>query len=136
MEKALHDTITSLPVYPYSTERKAQTVYAGVRKFLVATSSGDHAWTVEAAIPLNELSASGPERIYATVERVRAARPGRPQERWRWPANGVAAHIPFSTSVSWDAPAPDFRPAPLGNMEPPLQAGQHPPIAAAYHWMG
>jgi cephalosporin-C deacetylase-like acetyl esterase len=135
VEKALHDTVTSLPVYPYSTERQTQTVYTGVRKFLVATAVTDNEWTVEAAIPLNELSAPGPQRIYATIERVRAARVGCPQERWRWPVTGVAARVPLTTAVNWDAPAPEFRPVLLGNRESPLEVGlvrELPPQAVGW----
>jgi Acetyl xylan esterase (AXE1) len=124
VEKALHITNTELAVYPYSLERRAQTIYNGAHKFLVATTVGEKEWTVEAAIPLNELSAPGRSHILASVERVRALRPGSSQQKWHWPKIGPASRIPFSTSIQWDAPAPLFRPVPLGNKEPPLEVGR------------
>src|SRR5256712_6565982 len=58
VEKALHVTSHFLDVYPYSQENPAsQVIVKGGAKFLVATSIREHEWTVEAAIPLNELSA-------------------------------------------------------------------------------
>ena len=42
------------------------------------------AWTVEAAIPLNELSAPASSPILVRIERIRAMRPGIPRERWHW----------------------------------------------------
>ena len=51
-------------------------MYRNADKFLVAASVGEKEWTVEAAIPLNELSAPASGPILVWVERIRAARPG------------------------------------------------------------
>ena len=64
VEKALHVTSHFLDVYPYSQENPAsQVIVKGGAKFLVATSIREHEWTVEAAIPLNELSAPRSDRV-------------------------------------------------------------------------
>lgn len=123
IEKALHVGSSFLDVFPYSLEKPtSQVVYTNAAKFLVSTSVGERAWTVEAAIPLNELSAPGPAEIMVRIERVRAIRPGCPLQRWYWPEHGPAAKIPVLRSKG-DAPAPVFRPTPMGNTEAPLEAG-------------
>jgi hypothetical protein len=130
VEKALHVGSRFLDVYPYSLEKPtSQVIYRGAAKFLVATSIAEHDWTVEAAIPLNELSAPRSDRIMVRVERIRAARPGCPQQRWHWPEHGPAARIPALPS-KWDEPAPAFRPQAIGNTEAPLQAGRTPALPA------
>jgi hypothetical protein len=130
VEKALHVGSGFLDVFPYSLEKPtSQVIYKGAAKFLVATSIAEHDWTVEAAIPLNELSAPRSDRIMIRVERIRAARPGCPQQRWHWPEQGPAARIPALPS-KWDEPAPEFRPHLIGNSEAPLQAGRVPALPA------
>ena len=47
-------------------------MYRNADKFLVATSVSEKEWTVEAAIPLNELSAPASSPILVWVERIRA----------------------------------------------------------------
>jgi cephalosporin-C deacetylase-like acetyl esterase len=124
IEKALHVTSSYLDVYPYSLEKPtSQVLYKNASKFLVGTSIGEHQWTAEAAIPLNELSAPGSDRIMVRIERVRAARPGSPQQRWHWPERGPAAKVPALPS-KWDDLAPVFQPPLIGNSEPPLKAGR------------
>jgi len=130
VEKALHVTSHFLDVYPYSQENPAsQVIVKGGAKFLVATSIREHEWTVEAAIPLNELSAPRSDRVMVRVERIRAARPGCPQERWHWPEHGPAARIPVLPS-NWDEPPPPFRPQLVGNKESPIQVGRTPVLPA------
>jgi dienelactone hydrolase len=130
VEKALHVGSHFLDVFPYSLEKPtSQVIVKGAAKFLVATSVAEHEWTVEAAIPLNELSAPRSDRIMVRVERIRAARPGCPEQRWYWPEHGPAARIPALPS-KWDEPAPTFRPQLIGNTEAPLQAGRTPALPA------
>jgi dienelactone hydrolase len=124
VEKALHIASHFLDVYPYSQEKPtSQVLYKDVAQFLVATSLAEHEWTVEAAIPLNRLSAPNSNRIMVRMERIRAARPGCPQQRWHWPEQGPAARIPALPS-NWDDPAPTFHPQVVGNKEAPLAAGR------------
>jgi dienelactone hydrolase len=124
IEKALHVASGYLAVYPYSLEKPtSQVLYKNASKFLVATSIGEHEWTVEAAIPLNELSAPRSDRMMVRIERVRAARPGSPQQRWHWPEQGPAAKVAAIPS-KWDESAPAFHPPLIGNLEPPLKAGR------------
>jgi dienelactone hydrolase len=135
VEKAVHATYKNLSVMPYSDEWEREVVYQGAEKFLVAAALVEKEWDVEVAIPLNELSAPGSDRIFVSVERIRATRPGSPQQRWRWPGHGPAAKIPVIRAVKWDAPAPAFRPAAIGNQEPPIEVGRRmklPPIDALW----
>jgi cephalosporin-C deacetylase-like acetyl esterase len=128
VEKALHVGSGYLDVFPYSLEKStSQVLYTIASRFLVATSIGEREWTVEAAIPLNELSV--PDRIMVRIERVRAIRQGSPEQRWHWPEHGPAARIPALPS-KWDEPAPPFRPTPIGNTEPPLEAGRRNALPA------
>jgi len=130
IEKAVHVSSYYLDVYPYSLERPpSQVLYKGAARFLVATSIAEHEWTVEAAIPLNELSAPRSDRIMIRVERIRAARPGCPQQRWHWPEQGPAARVPALPS-SWNEAAPAFHPQLIGNNETPLEAGKTSPLPA------
>ena len=123
VEKAVPVSYRNEPTFPYADEWSRDVVYRGADKFLVAASVGEKEWTVEAAIPLNELSAPASGPILVWVERIRAARPGVPRERWHWPQHGPAAKVPVDPSIKWDAAAPELRPTPLGNKEPPLEAG-------------
>jgi len=124
IEKALHIASSYLDIYPYSLEKPtSQVLYKNASKFLVAAAIGEHEWTVEAAIPLNEMSAPCSDRIMVRIERVRAARPGSPQQRWHWPEQGPAAKVVVLPS-KWDESAPVFRPPLIGNSEPPLKVGR------------
>jgi dienelactone hydrolase len=124
LEKAGHVVWSSLDVFPYSDEREAQVVAQNIDRFLVATHVGGDRWSAEVAFPLSELSAPGPDRIYATIERVRAQRPGSPRQVWRWPVRGPAARIPVVASVPWDSPPAEYRSAPLGNQDSPIEVGR------------
>jgi dienelactone hydrolase len=135
VEKATGVVNRSEPVYPYEDVREADIVYQNIDKFLVASRVGDKEWSVEAAFPLSEVSAPGPDHIYVRVERIRAQRPGSPQQKWHWPKFGPAARVPISTVVKWDAPPPAFQPPLIGNQEPPLEVGRAqslPPASAGW----
>jgi cephalosporin-C deacetylase-like acetyl esterase len=124
IEKAIHVPSTVLDVFPYSLERlTTQVMYRDASRFLVAAAIGDKEWTVEAAIPLNELSAAASGSVLARIERLRATRPGSPQDRWHWPERGPAAKIPALPS-KWDEAVPVFRPTPMGNKEAPITVGR------------
>ncbi len=130
IEKAVHVAYKNEPTFPYADEWSRDVVYRNADKFLVAASVGEKDWTVEAAIPLNELSAPASSPILVWVERIRAARPGAPRERWHSPRHGPAARVPGDPSVNWDAAAPQFRPAPIGNKEPPMEVGRRKTLPA------
>jgi hypothetical protein len=129
IEKAVHVTYQNVAVFPYLDEWQRDVVYRDSDKFLVAASRGEKEWTVEVAIPLNQLSAPGPDHIFVSVERIRAARAGTPGQRWHWPAQGPAAKVPVDPSLKWDAPPPVYRPPQLGNQI--VTAGDLPDVAAA-----
>ncbi len=136
IEKAVHVSYSNESTFPYSDEWQRDVVYRNAEKFLVATSIGEREWDVEAAIPLNELSAPGSDQIFVSVERIRATRPGSPQQRWHWPDRGPAAKVAVISSVKWDAPPPLFRPAPIGDREPPLEVGRRrelPPMDSGWN---
>lgn len=124
IEKVVPVSYRNEPTFPYADEWSRDIVYRNAEKFLVATSIGEKEWTVEAAIPLNELSVPASSPILVRIERIRAMRPGIPQERWRWPQHAPAAKVPVARSVEWDALAPEFRPAVIGNKEAPLAVGR------------
>src|SRR5262249_4551708 len=87
-------------------------------------------------IPLNELSAPASGPILVWVERIRAARPGMPRERWHWPEHGPAGRVSVDPSIQWDTAAPDVRSAPLGNKEAPLEVGSTktlPPLEGGWN---
>ncbi len=110
IEKAVPATYRNEPTFPYADEWSRDIVHRNAEKFLVATSIGAQEWTVEAAIPLNELSAPASSPILVRIERIRAMRPGIPRERWHWPQHGPAAKVPVTRAVKWDAAAPEFKP--------------------------
>ena len=62
-------------------------------------------WSVEAAIPAARLGPLG----FIGVERIRAARPNSPEQRWYWPEPNSPA--PFELASTGLAAAPEFRPA-------------------------
>ncbi len=107
------------PLGAYSVETKGQPVLRD--KFFAAALVKDREWTAEIAVPLNDLKPTRLEDIRMTVERVRAMRPGSVEQHWRWPEHEPAAKMPPGEP---DAPAPVFRPAMLGNQEPPLEVGR------------
>src|SRR4030095_7992372 len=54
-------------------------------RFLVAAANGEKEWTGEGAIPLDQLGSPRGGSVRLTAKRIRAMRPGRPEERWHWP---------------------------------------------------
>ena len=98
IEKAVPGAYRNEPTFPYADEWSRDIVHRNAERFLVATSIGEKSWTVEAAIPLNELSAPASSPILVRIERIRAMRPGLPQERWHWPQLGPAAKVPVTSA--------------------------------------
>ncbi|MCX6625893.1 MAG: hypothetical protein NTY38_33485, partial [Acidobacteria bacterium] len=136
LERSGHPVWKSLDVFPYSDERSAPVLGINIDRFLVATRVEERKWTVEVAFPLSELSAPGNNHIFATIERVRAQRPGTPRQVWRWPVKGPAEKIAVDNSVNWGDPPAAFRPPVLGNQQPPLEAGRAgslPPLDSAWN---
>ena len=134
IEKAVPNTYRSQAIYPYADEWDRSVLYRDADKFLVATSRSATEWDAEVAIPLNQLGASGSDAIYASVERIRATRPGSPSERWHWPQDGPAAKVPVTGFVKWDDAAPRLRAAVVGNQEPAIQVGERPSLPPASSW--
>jgi dienelactone hydrolase len=108
--------------------------------FLVAASTGEKEWRVEAAIPLSQLGSPGSGGLHVSFQRIRAARPGVPEERWRWPGDQPMFEVPGSptvdTKVDTKVPDPAFRPPIIGNSEPPIEAGLRnniPPLESEWN---
>jgi cephalosporin-C deacetylase-like acetyl esterase len=131
IEKAVHVPYKSVPVFPYSDEWERAVLYRDADKFLVAVSRSAGEWRAEVAIPLNQLSAPGSDRIFVRVERVRAPRVGSPQQQWYWPRLGPAARVSVAKNVRWDASPPLLQAPEIGNPDPPLTVGRRsslPPL--------
>lgn len=64
IEKAVHVTYQSQPIYPYADEWKRSILHWNADKFLVATSRNATEWDAEVAIPLNQLSAPESDNVY------------------------------------------------------------------------
>ena len=92
--------------------------------FLVSASTGEKEWRLEAAIPLSELGSPRSGAVHVSAARVRASRPGTPEQHWHWPAHQPMAEAPGSASGDASLPAPVFRPPLVGNSEPPVEAGR------------
>lgn len=107
------------PLGAYSIETKGVVVEND--RFVAAARAGERQWTAEIAIPTHDLKMASLSEIRFTAERIRAARPGTPELRWRWPAVGVSANLPPAEA---EGPAPVFRPPWIGNRDPALQAGR------------
>ena len=122
------------PFGAFTTQREGQEVYFNDHRYLIATLVGDREWTMEAAFPLNLVSAPGPEPMLLSVQRIRAMRPGSPQLRWRWPKFDPVTKVAVDRSVPWDTPAPEYRPAQIGNPAQPLLVGKAtiPPPSAGW----
>ncbi|MFN7924919.1 MAG: acetylxylan esterase [Bryobacteraceae bacterium] len=136
LERSGHPVWKSLEVFPYSDERTAPVLGININRFLVASRIEEKSWTVEVAFPLSELSAPSNDRIFATIERIRASRPGSPQQVWRWPVKGPAEKIGVDRSVRWGDPPPAFRPPALGNQEPPIEVAKTaslPPLDSGWN---
>ena len=124
LERSGHPVWKSQDVYPYSDERTAPVLGININRFLVASRIEEKKWTVEVAFPLSEVSAPSNDRIFATIERVRALRPGSPQQTWRWPVKGPAERIAVDRSVAWGDAPPAYDPPRLGNQEPPMEVAR------------
>ena len=122
------------PFGAFTVEREGQEVYTNADRYLIATAIHDNEWTVEAAIPLNEVSAPGPEPVLVSAQRVRAQRQGSPQQRWRWPRYDPATKAAVDRSAPWETAAPDYRPTALGNQAPALQVGRMPVPSGTTTW--
>jgi len=92
-------------------------------RFLVAAATADKEWRVEAAIPLDQLGSPRAGSVRFSAERIRAMRPGRPEERWRWPDREPTAELPSSRSDS-TLQDPIFKPDTFGHSDPPLEVGR------------
>ncbi|MFN7995022.1 MAG: acetylxylan esterase [Bryobacteraceae bacterium] len=101
--------------------------------FLVAAATGGREWHMEAAVPLSKLGSSANGEISIAAERVRAARPGVPEEHWHWPSGQPMARVVGTPSP--DSAEPLFRPPLVGNTESPIEAGRRaalPPLETAW----
>ena len=104
-------------------------------RFLVTAKIGEGEWTVEAAIPLDQLGSPQPGSVRLVVERNRADRPGQPEEWWRWPYKGPTAEVPAISNAGRNLPDPIFQPPVLGNREPPIEVGYRkelPPMESGW----
>jgi dienelactone hydrolase len=88
--------------------------------FLVAAATAEKEWRVEVALPLSALGSPNNDSVDVSAVRVRAARPGTPEERWNWPNDRPATKLTVAVD---DLPSPILRPHSLGNDQPPLQVG-------------
>ncbi|MBL8210167.1 MAG: acetylxylan esterase, partial [Bryobacterales bacterium] len=127
------------PFGAFTTQREGQEVYPNDHLYLIATHIGDREWTLEAAFPLNLTSAPDADTMLLSVQRLRAMRPASPQLRWRWPKSDPVTRVAVDRNATWDTPAPEHRPEPLGNTGPALNVGKAsiPPASAAWdddHW--
>ena len=103
--------------------------------FLVAASRDTKEWRVEAAIPLAELGSPQIREVHVNARRVRAARPGVPEEHWRWPGDQPMAEVPGAPNFDAKVPDPVFHPHPIGNNEPAIEAGHRdrvPPLESEW----
>jgi dienelactone hydrolase len=99
--------------------------------FLVAATEGEKEWWVEAAIPLSQLGSPARGTVRITAERIRAARPGTPEERWQWPGNQPMAEVPGDPSDNAHVAEPLFQPPVIGNSDQPIEVGRRqriPPL--------
>ena len=105
------------------------------RMFLVAVGTGAKEWRVEAAIPLAELGSPRAGAVHMNAERVRAARPGVPEQRWRWPGDQPMAEVPGVPTLDTTVPDPVFQAHVGGNSEAPIEAGHRdsiPPLETGW----
>jgi dienelactone hydrolase len=105
-------------------------------RFLVATRIGKAEWTVEVAIPLDQLGSPQPGYLRLGVERNRAVRPDQAAEQWRWPQQEPTGEVPTLFGEAQNFPDPVLQPPLLGNREAPIEVGyrkQLPPLESG--WM-
>jgi len=82
-------------------------------RFLVATAIREKEWSVEAAIPLEQLGSPEPGYIRLSVERNRAEGRDTPEEWWRWPEHKPTYEVPVIPMNQLDpkgSPWPGSRP--------------------------
>jgi dienelactone hydrolase len=91
--------------------------------FLVASTIRKDSWSVEVAIPLEEIGSPRPGNIRLVVERNRAERPDTPQEQWFWPGTQPSDQVASIPVLSEKMPDPSFQPPLLGNSQPPIPVG-------------
>ena len=104
-------------------------------RFLVAARIDEREWSVEAAIPLDQLGSPRSGYTRLTIERNRAERPGTPREQWRWPEQEPTAEVAALPTGSQNLPDPLFRAPLLGNTEPSIEVGlrkELPPLDAGW----
>jgi dienelactone hydrolase len=106
----------------YSTRREK------CDRFLVAARIGDGDWTVEIAIPLDQLGSPPPSYVRLSVERNRAMRPGQAREQWRWPQQEPTGEVATLQDEVQNLPDPVFQPPLLGNRETPIEVGYRAPL--------
>jgi len=92
-------------------------------RFLVASRVGNHGWSVEVAIPLDQIGSPRPESIRLSVLRNRAMRPGAPSETWVWPEDQAAGVVVSVLPGGQTMPDPLAHAPWLGNKQPPLEVG-------------
>jgi cephalosporin-C deacetylase-like acetyl esterase len=103
--------------------------------FLIAARIEDQAWSVEAAIPLDELGPPAARRLRVEVLRNRAERPGEAAEQWRWPSQNRLAEVPALPVAAGSLASPFYRPPLLGNSESPIEVGYRktlPPLDSGW----
>ena len=92
-------------------------------RFLIASRLSEKEWTVEAAIPLDQLGSPRPGYVRLSTERNRAARAGAPAEHWRSPEQEPTAEVVSVPTDGRKIVDPLFDPPVLGNHEPPIEVG-------------
>jgi cephalosporin-C deacetylase-like acetyl esterase len=110
------------PLGAYSLERKGASVYP--ERFLVATRNSEKEWSVEVAVPLHELRSSPASELRLSAERIRAMRPGCPEQHWRWPEQGPVTSVAVIHAGSSEVVVPDWQPVQLGETRPILKVGR------------
>jgi hypothetical protein len=113
------------PLGAYSLERKGQQVYP--EGFLVAAQSSEHEWSVELASVAQSFVLRLPMSFGLSAERIRAMRPGSPEQRWRWPEHGPVAAISAVDTDPSHVVAPVFRPPQFGGDKPVFNVGRKEP---------
>jgi len=114
LRRNLNLSLTVNPFGAYRLDGASGTALDADGKVLAASRVERGQWSVEAALPLDELGPIG----FLDVRRVRAARPGAPELLSYWPAPNQRAA--FQIAELADVAAPDFLPSTLGAAAAPL----------------
>ncbi len=112
------------PLGAYRVERDGEIVSS--TGILTAANINNKGWTVETAIPLNELNIHKLSNIIKIdIEQIRSRRPLAPEFRWKLLAsnNITEFKIPKISEIESGIPAPVFSPPLIGNKEPALNVG-------------